>query len=178
MECLLRQRDRSPDKRPVLYVFPYIGEARIVKNALRKDNPHAAAGLQQGKTTFDEQDFCFDAPGFLREVEQGSNRLLLGGAHSGNGFLIQIAIFQDIAFLYLIRNRYIGLQHHVTLLDIGPKRRIGEHDIEAFLKYSIYVDKAIVVMNASMTVAMHDHIHLTGPRHTVIRIATKDAPIS
>ena len=59
--------------------------------------------------------------------------------------------------------------------DVRAEGRIGHHDVEARREDAIDVDEAVVVVDAAMTVAVHDHVHLGGARGAGLGVAAEDA---
>ena len=63
----------------------------------------------------------------------------------------------------------------LVVADVRAEGRIGHHDVEARREDAVDVDEAVVVVDAAMTVAMHDHVHLGGARGAGLGVAAEDA---
>ena len=62
-----------------------------------------------------------------------------------------------------------------SLPTFEPEGRIGHHDVEARREDTVDVDQAVVMVDAAMAVAVHDHVHLGGARGAGLGVAAEDA---
>ena len=59
--------------------------------------------------------------------------------------------------------------------DVGAKGRIGQHQVETAIEDAVDVEQAIVIVDAAVPVAVHDHVHLGGTRGARLGIGAVDA---
>ena len=71
--------------------------------------------------------------------------------------------------------RLVAPVDFLVVAHVRAEGRIGDDDIETLREDAVNIDKAVMVVNAVMTVAVHNHIHLGGARGAGFGVATEDA---
>ena len=101
----------------------------------------------------------------------------LAASSAGLGLSVEVAVFVAITAVGVgIDCRFVGRQH-VGWFDVRPERRVGQHYVEAFLKHTVDVHEAIVVVNPAVAIAVQDHVHLAGAGHAIVGVGAVDALI-
>src|SRR6185437_10632562 len=70
---------------------------------------------------------------------------------------------------------FVAAADFLIFADVGTERWIREYEIEAPIENAVDVEQAIVIMDAAMPVAVHDHVHLGGTRGTRFGVSPVDA---
>ena len=100
-----------------------------------------------------------------------------GSADALLGFGVLFSVGLSVPVLLLVGGAEVALGDAVGGFDIGAEGRVGEDDVEAALEDAVDIDEAVVVVHAAVAVAVHDHVHLAGACHAVVRIAAVDAAV-
>jgi len=148
----------------------------LLNNPLRQHDSHAAARLQQLQAPLDEQDLGLDLVlGVSGQIKQAGDRFALGRVDALLRLRVNRTVLSHVALMHLIRDSYFRFQADIARLHIRAEGRIGQHDVEAIFEDAVDVDEAVVVMHPAVAVAVHDHVHLAGARHAVVRVRAVNA---
>ncbi len=73
--------------------------------------------------------------------------------------------------------RHAGLfafSHLLVTADIRAEGRVRDDDIEPLAEDAVYVHQTIMVVDAAVPIAVHNHVHLGRARGARLGIATED----
>lgn len=175
-EGVLVEADHGAEVGPVFSELAHVGEGRVVENALGKDDAHAPAGCEEIQAALDENQLGFHAFG-SRKLEKVEDGLALVRLDPTDGFVIGLAVLTAVAGTGFSGDVVVTGEDDVVGGDAGPEGRIGGDDIEAAFENAVDVQEAVVVVDAAVPIAMHDHVHLAGASHAIVGIRAVDTEV-
>jgi hypothetical protein len=72
----------------------------------------------------------------------------------------------------------LGRTYDLVFTHMRAEWRISENHIEPAFVETIYVEESVMVVNPTMTVSVHDHVHFAGASGSGLSIGRVDAVVS
>lgn len=108
-----------------------IGEGRVIEDPFGQDDAHTPARLEQRQAALNKEDFCLDLADFFaraapfRQLEERSNRPVLGRIDAGLGFLVKLPVDVGVMAVFIVAGLHVGVGDVVRRFDVRPEGRIG-----------------------------------------------------